>query len=35
MDHVHALRRYLLLGQGDLIGHLMDVMRYPRAFFAR
>ena len=26
MAHVQALRRYLLLGQGDLIRHLMDIM---------
>ena len=27
LTHIHALRRYLLLGQGDLICHLMDVLR--------
>lgn len=26
MDHFNALRRYLLLGQGDFIRHLMDLM---------
>lgn len=25
MDHFNALRRYLLLGQGDFIRHLMDL----------
>ena len=25
-DHYNALRRYLLLGQGDFIRHLMDLM---------
>ncbi len=25
-DHFNALRRYLLLGQGDFIRHLMDIM---------
>lgn len=28
MDHFNALRRYLLLGQGDFIRHLMDLMEY-------
>lgn len=26
LDHFNALRRYLLLGQGDFIRHLMDLM---------
>ena len=26
MDHFNSLRRYLLLGQGDFIRHLMDLM---------
>lgn len=26
MDHFNALRKYLLLGQGDFIRHLMDLM---------
>ena len=26
LDHFSALRRYLLLGQGDFIRHLMDLM---------
>lgn len=26
MDHFNAMRRYLLLGQGDFIRHLMDLM---------
>ena len=26
VDHLHAIRRYLLLGQGDFIRHLMDVL---------
>jgi gamma-tubulin complex component 3 len=28
LDHFNALRRYLLLGQGDFIRHLMDLMEY-------
>ncbi|XP_049807024.1 gamma-tubulin complex component 3-like [Schistocerca nitens] len=27
MDHLQALRRYLLLGQGDFIGHLMELLQ--------
>jgi len=26
LDHFDALKRYLLLGQGDFIRHLMDLM---------
>ena len=26
VEHLHAIRRYLLLGQGDFIRHLMDVL---------
>ncbi len=26
LDHFNALRRYLLLNQGDFIRHLMDLM---------
>lgn len=26
MDHLHAMRNYLLLGQGDFICHLMDLL---------
>ena len=26
LDHFNSLRRYLLLGQGDFIRHLMDLM---------
>ena len=26
LDHFNSLRRYLLLGQGDFINHLMDLM---------
>jgi gamma-tubulin complex component 3 len=26
LEHYNALRRYLLLGQGDFIRHLMDLM---------
>ena len=26
IDHFNAVRRYLLLGQGDFIRHLMDLM---------
>jgi len=28
MEHMQALRRYLLLGQGDFIRHLMDLLEY-------
>lgn len=28
LEHFNALRRYLLLGQGDFIRHLMDLMEY-------
>ena len=27
-SHLHALRRYLLLGQGDFIRYLMDQLEY-------
>lgn len=26
MEHLKAMRRYLLLGQGDFIRHLMDLL---------
>ena len=26
MDHLMGIRRYLLLGQGDFIRHLMDLL---------
>ena len=26
MDHLSGMRRYLLLGQGDFIRHLMDLL---------
>lgn len=26
LDHLQALRRYLLLGQGDFIRHLMELL---------
>ena len=26
LDHFNSLRKYLLLGQGDFINHLMDLM---------
>ena len=32
LDHFNALRRYLLLGQGDFIRHLMDLMEYVLIF---
>ena len=32
LEHYNAMRRYLLLGQGDFIRHLMDLMEY-KAFF--
>lgn len=28
MDHLRALRRYLLLGQGEFIHYLMVILRY-------
>jgi gamma-tubulin complex component 3 len=28
MDHLHAIKRYLLLGQGDFVQHLMDNLWY-------
>lgn len=28
MEHMQALRRYLLLGQGDFIRHLMELLEY-------
>ena len=28
LDHFNSLRRYILLGQGDFIRHLMDLMEY-------
>nr|XP_033803946.1 gamma-tubulin complex component 3 isoform X2 [Geotrypetes seraphini] len=27
LEHMHAMRRYLLLGQGDFIRHLMDLLK--------
>jgi gamma-tubulin complex component 3 len=27
-DHLLAIKRYLLLGQGDFIYHLMDILGY-------
>ena len=27
LDHMQAVRRYLLLGQGDFIRHLMDLLK--------
>jgi hypothetical protein len=35
MDHFNALRKYLLLGQGDFIRHLMDLMEYDQFFLTR
>lgn len=32
MDHLRALRRYLLLGQGDFIHYLMEILKYAYAF---
>jgi gamma-tubulin complex component 3 len=31
-DHLMAFRKYLLLGQGDFIQHLMDSLRYVLIF---
>lgn len=31
MDHLRALKRYLLLGQGDFIQYLMDTLGYKIA----
>ena len=28
LEHFNSLRRYILLGQGDFINHLMDLMEY-------
>ena len=28
MTHLRALRRYLLLGQGDFVRYLMEILRY-------
>lgn len=28
LDHLQALRRYLLLGQGDFIRHLLELLAY-------
>ena len=28
MEHLKAMRRYLLLGQGDFIRHLMDLLEW-------
>lgn len=28
LEHLQAMRRYLLLGQGDFIRHLMDLLKY-------
>lgn len=28
LEHLQALRRYLLLGQGDFIRHLMELLEY-------
>lgn len=27
LEHLQAMRRYLLLGQGDFIRHLMDLLK--------
>ena len=27
MDHLHAARDYLLLGQGDFVRHLIDLLQ--------
>lgn len=32
LDHMQAMRRYLLLGQGDFIRHLMDLLKYENHF---
>jgi hypothetical protein len=33
LDHLQALRRYLLLGQGDFIHHLMELLELVPTFF--
>lgn len=33
LDHLQALRRYLLLGQGDFIRHLLELLAYVQTFF--
>ncbi|KAK2491759.1 hypothetical protein MC885_000241 [Smutsia gigantea] len=33
LDHMQAMRRYLLLGQGDFIRHLMDLLKATNAQF--
>lgn len=32
LDHLQALRRYLLLGQGDFIRHLLELLAYVLYF---
>lgn len=32
LDHLQAMRRYLLLGQGDFIRHLMDLLKLATHF---
>jgi hypothetical protein len=34
LDHLQALRRYLLLGQGDFIRHLMELLELAQLFLA-
>lgn len=31
LDHFNSLRRYLLLGQGDFINHLMELMELVKS----
>lgn len=33
LDHLQALRRYLLLGQGDFIRHLLELLAYVQPLF--
>lgn len=32
LEHLQAMRRYLLLGQGDFIRHLMDLLKLAFPF---
>lgn len=33
LEHMQAMRRYLLLGQGDFIRHLMDLLKWETPSF--
>lgn len=34
LEHLQAMRRYLLLGQGDFIRHLMDLLKSAGQLFS-